>query len=195
MLILFYNPTCWAHMRSLFRQQIMSVKGRRDHLNSRGDSENLAPNITKFERQRHVLHDSFTASSLPLPVSLFFRASRIYGDGIAGWSRPSEERGMRCSGQRGNTGQYYPRWFSLWLIIRPWTLSRSSSLSSSTASLSSLFLLLVLSVSLYVYVYICMYARMYIRAYIYARTYIRVNTRVCEQICRYLCAHRQACIT
>lgn len=54
----------------------MSVKGRRNHLNSHGVWQNLAPNITKFQRQWHVLHDSCMASSLPLFVSVSFRPSR-----------------------------------------------------------------------------------------------------------------------
>lgn len=163
-------------MRSLFRRQIMSVKGRRSHLNSRGDSENLAPNITKFERQRHVLHDSFMASSLPLPVSLSFRASRsscrIYGDGIAGWLRPSEGRGMRCGGQRGNRTILSPliQFMADHSTLDSLSLFLSLSLSSSAASLFSLFPSRVLSVSLYVYV------RMH--GCTYAHTYTLVGTSV-----------------
>lgn len=78
--------------------------------------------------------DSFMASSPPF-LLVSCTPSRVYGREVESWGgsvlvagvKESQREREREREFQGGGGQYYPRWLSLWLIIRPW-LSLSLSL-------------------------------------------------------------------
>ena len=92
-------------------------------------NEFLSPNVPVLLT---IERDSSMASSLPFlfshPPPRLHPPSRVCGrGGIMGWFRPRGERGRETEGEKrervsseGGIGQYYLRWLSLWLIIRPW---------------------------------------------------------------------------
>lgn len=79
--------------------------------------------------------DSFMASSPPF-LLVSCTPSRVCGREVESWGGSDLVAGVKESQRerererefQGGGGQYYPRWLSLWLIIRPWlSLSLSSS--------------------------------------------------------------------